>query len=271
MHPADLAAVAGVFAGLAPADGTRYQLGWDVAGIVDAVGDGVTSFTPGDAVVGLSFWITGLNGVQADYAVLDAGAIARAPLGVSPAEAATLPLNGLTAAFALDLLNLPAGASVAITGAAGGVGGFAIQLAAASGLRVVAVAAADDEQLVRDLGANEFVARTDRLADAVRAVVPDGVDGVFDPALVGNGALSAVRDAGVYVFGAPQAPEPERGIRTDGVQVRVDGQRLATLARLVEDGRLRLRIAETYPLTQAAAAYKRLAGGGVRGGVVLLP
>ncbi|NUR06750.1 MAG: zinc-binding dehydrogenase, partial [Nocardioidaceae bacterium] len=155
--------------------------------------------------------------------------------------------------------------------AAGAVGGFAVQLATARGLRVVGVAAAQDEQLVRDQGAVWFVDRSEPLAAGIRALIGDGVDGLYDPALAGAAALAAVRDGGVYVNGYPVAPEPERGIRTEGVQVAADGVRLTELVGLVEQNRLRLRLAETYPLAEAATAYKRLAAGGVRGGIVLVP
>ncbi|MEV0268267.1 NADP-dependent oxidoreductase [Hamadaea sp. NPDC050747] len=270
VHPADLAAANGAFAHLTP-PGERRVLGWDLAGTVDAVGSGVDRFRPGDEVVGLTFWLAAGEGVQAEFALLDASAAAPAPAGVDPASAATLPLNALTAAYALDLADLPPGATLAVFGAAGAVGGFAVQLAAARGLRVVAVAAAHDEHLVRDYGATWFADRSAEPASAIRALVDGGVDGVYDPALAGAEALSAVRDGGVYVNGYPVAPESQRGIRTEGVQVAPDGVRLAELAGLVEAGRLRLRLAETYPLADAASAYKRLAAGGVRGGIVLVP
>src|SRR5690606_27441336 len=115
---------------------------------------------PGQRVVGLSDRLDVPLGTQADQVVLDADAVARVPEGVSPVAAATLPLNGLTAAQALDRLGLRAGETLLVTGAAGAVGGFAVQLAAARGIRVVAVAGAEDEPLVRELGAELFVPRT---------------------------------------------------------------------------------------------------------------
>ncbi|MEV6965872.1 NADP-dependent oxidoreductase [Hamadaea sp. NPDC051192] len=270
VHPADLAAANGAFAHLTPS-GVQRVLGWDLAGTVEAVGSGVQRFQPGDEVVGLTFWLAAGAGVQAEVALLDEASAAHAPAGVDPALAATLPLNALTAADALDLAGLPTGATLAVFGAAGAVGGFAIQLATARGLRVVGVASAQDEQLVRDYGATWFVDRSAQPAARIRDLVGAGVDGVYDPALAGVEALAAVRDGGVYVNGYPVAPESQRGIRTEGVQVAADGVRLAELVGLVESGRLRLRLAETYPLAEAATAYKRLAEGGVRGGVVLLP
>lgn len=247
-------------------------LGWDVAGTVEGVGDDVTAFVVGDQVIGLCDLVGGPVGTQAEYAVLDAGAVALAPKGVSPVEAATVPLNGLTAGQALDLAGLAPGQTVLVTGAAGGVGGFAVELAVARGLRVVAVAGAHDEDLLRGLGATWFLARPDDLATAARAVVPGGVDGVIDAAVIGLPALGAVRGGGSFVsVVGGTAPPPLRGTRVANVWVRADGAQLAALVRLVEAGKLTLRVAGTLPLDEAAKAHQQLADGGLRGRLVLVP
>ncbi|GIJ43167.1 NADPH:quinone reductase [Virgisporangium aliadipatigenens] len=269
-QPVDAATRAGVFAGRGP-DTTGRTLGWDVAGTVDAVGDGVTGFAVGDEVVGLSDWFAPGNGAQAEYVVLPAAAVARAPAGVSAVEASTLPLNAQTASQALDLLDLPAGATLAVTGAAGSVGGYAVELAIHRGLRVVAIAGAADEEWLRGRGAT-FVRRADAVGDAVRAVVPEGVDGFFDPAGVGAPALGAVRDGGRYVIAVgTRPPAGERGISTAVVMVHSDGAELARLAGLVESGALTLRVAGAYPLEDAATVHELLAKGGVRGRLVFVP
>ncbi|WP_290060796.1 zinc-binding dehydrogenase, partial [Amycolatopsis solani] len=168
-------------------------------------------------------------GAYADYVVLDASAVALAPPGLSPVEAATLPLTALTAAQALDLVETAG--TVLVTGAAGAVGGYAVALAHARGLRVVAVAGEADEALVRELGADEFVPRGPDLAERVRALVPGGADAVLDTALLGLDALDAVRGGGEFVaFAAGAAPNPLRGVRVRGVWIRADGDRLAGLA-----------------------------------------
>ncbi|MGF1427015.1 NADP-dependent oxidoreductase [Kitasatospora sp. LaBMicrA B282] len=247
-------------------------LGWDAAGEVDAVGEGVGGYRVGDRVIGMSAGLEQASKAYAEYVVLGVDAVAPAPDGVAPEQAATVPLNGLTAWQGLDLLDLPAGAAVLISGAAGGVGAFAVELAAARGLRVVAQAGAADEQLVRGLGAEFFVPRGADIAAAVRAVLPDGVDGVLDTAVLGAALLAAVRDGGALVaVRGGAAPEPERGIRSENVWVRPDTAQLAELAARAGTGRLTLRVADTYPLDQAAAAHHRLAEGGVRGRLVLLP
>ncbi|NES15729.1 MULTISPECIES: NADP-dependent oxidoreductase [Micromonospora] len=254
---------------LAPAP--QVWLGWDVAGEIDAIGDGVTRFAVGDAVVGLRD-ILSAPGAQADYVVLDEGAVARAPSTATPAQAATLPLIGLTADRALGLTGLNAGQSLLVTGAAGGVGGLVLELAAMRGIRTVAVAGKEDEELVRRLGAAWFVARTDQLAAEVRRLVPGGVDAVVDAATVGVAAHEALRGAGTFVaLVRPFAPPALRGTRVVVQEVYADGARLAELAALVDAGRLTLRVADVLPLAEVATAHERLAAGGLRGRLVLVP
>lgn len=263
VNPVDAATRAGILtaAGVVPPREV-LGLGWDVAGTVDAVGPGV-SFRPGDAVIGLRDRIGTALGTYAEYVVLDASAVARRSL---PAvEAATLPLNGLTALQALDLLDAGPGATVLVTGAAGAVGGYAVALAHQRKFRVVAVAGAGDEEQVRSWGA-DFVSRGPSLGDRVRAVVPGGVDAVLDTALLGLDALDAVRGGGEFVaFAAGAAPLPLRGIRVRNVWIRADGGQLATLSGLP------LRVSRVLPLAEVAAAHELLAAGGLRGRLVLVP
>ncbi|MEU1204398.1 NADP-dependent oxidoreductase [Nocardia sp. NPDC005825] len=247
-------------------------LGWDVAGTIDEIGSGVTEFARGEEVFGLSDRLDVPLGTHAEFVVLDAAAVAVAPRTVTAVEAATLPLNASTALQSLDALALGDGRTVLVTGAAGAVGGFAVELAVARGLRVVATAAATDEALVRKLGAEFFVPRGARLGEAVRALVPGGVDGALDAAVLGVEALDAVRSSGsfVAVVGGGE-PAPLRGIRVSNTWIRADGARLAELAELVDAGRLTPRVAATLPLEQVADAHERLAAGGLRGRPVLVP
>ncbi|MQY05449.1 NADP-dependent oxidoreductase [Actinomadura macrotermitis] len=255
-------------AGSRPAVG----IGWDVAGTVDAVGAGVGGFAEGDEVIGLRDRLDVPTGAYADAIVLDVSAVAPAPRSVDAASAATLPLNGLTAYQALDLLDVPAGGTLLVTGAAGAVGGYAVELAAARGLRVVAVAAAADEDLVRGFGAEFFVPRGAHVGDTVRAQVPGGVDGALDAAMLGAAALDAVRSGGAFVaVNAGAAPVGLRGVRVANVWIRADAAQLAELSRLAEAGRLTPRVAGTLPLAEAAKAHARFAEGGLRGRLVLVP
>jgi NADPH:quinone reductase-like Zn-dependent oxidoreductase len=277
VNPVDVVTRSGALAeggllppGLSPRE--VIGIGWDVAGVVERTGPGVTGLAPGDRVIGLSDRLDVPLGTQADHVVLDADAVAVAPAGVAPVEAATLPLNGLTAVQALDRLDLAPGRTLLVTGAAGAVGGYAVQLAAARGIRVTAVAGPADETLVRELGATEFVPRTVRLGEAVRALIPGGVDAALDAASVGVAALDAVRSCGTFaavVGGA--APPPLRGIRVFNHWIHADGVRLRDLVGLVEAGALTLRVAGTLPLEQVAEAHRRLEKGGVRGRLVLTP
>ncbi|GAA4134941.1 NADP-dependent oxidoreductase [Actinomadura keratinilytica] len=283
VNPVDVGVRAGVIAanGLMPRPGEpgepgareAFGLGWDVAGTVDAVGPDVGHLAVGDEVFGLKDRLDVASGTHAEAVVLDADAVARAPRSVDAVHAATVPLNGLTALQALDLLALPPGATVLVTGAAGGVGGYAVELAVQRGLRVVATAAAGDEALVRSLGAEHFVPRGAHVGDAVRQIVPGGVDGALDAAVTGLAALEAVRGGGAFVavLGGDAVPPPLRGIRVENVWIRADATQLAHLAALVDAGRLTPRVARTLPLSQAAEAHRLLEQGGLRGRLVLTP
>lgn len=272
VNPIDLSTRAGrlVDAGLMVA-GPQVGLGWDVAGRVDAVGDRVRGVAPGDHVVGLRNLLFA-PGAHADHVVLDESAVAPAPVSVPLDEAATLPLNALTADRALDLAGLAPGGTLLVTGAAGGVGGFVLELAALRGLRTVALARPGDEDTVTDLGASEVVTNADGLGLAVRDVVPGGVDAVIDAAVLGIAAHDGLRDSGTFVaLVAPFAPPPIRGTRVVVQEVVADGARLTELSALVDAGRLTLRVAARFPFVEASDAHRALEAGGVRGRVVLVP
>lgn len=273
VNPVDIATRAGWLAdhGLMVAS-DQIGIGWDLAGVIDAVGSDVDRFRPGDPVIAMRDLLGASIGAQAEYVVLDTEAIASAPRSVSPVEAATIPLNGLTAAQALDLLALSQGHWLLVTGAAGALGGFALQLAALRGLRTVAVASPGDEPLVRELGATAFVPRTENVGEAVRRVIPGGVDGALDGASIGISAHEAVRDGGSFVaVAAGTAPPPLRGTRVQNVWIRTDAPRLAELSELVDAGQLTPRVAAAQPLDTVATAHERVSAGGLRGRIVLDP
>jgi NADPH2:quinone reductase len=270
VHPVDLGIRSGMVASRLP-ERPHYVLGWDAAGTVDAVGPGVCDLAVGDAVVGYSDWWATLAGTQAEFVVLEATALARAPSGIAPVAAASLPANALTAWQALDLLDLSPGQHLAIMGAGGAVGGYALELAVHRGLQVIGVGAAHDEAFVTGRGAR-FLARSNDPAGALRALAPEGVDAVLDTARAGTTVLAAVGDGGVFVTpNPPAAPVPARDIRVATLRARSDGAQLRALVGLVEQAHLTLRVAQTFPLEQAAQAHARLAEGGVRGRLVLTP
>jgi len=238
-------------------------LGWDVAGHVEAVGEDVHDVTVGQPVIGLLDDVLAPAAAYATHAVLARSALALVPEGTDLVAAATLPLNALTARQALDLLDLAPGQSLLVTGAGGGLGEYTVTLAAARGLKVIGLGRPRDEADVLAAGAAAFVTGVDGV---------DEVDGVLDAAELGPAALARVRAGGTFVaVNDPAQPAAERDVRVTTVHVHADGAQLAQLWREVEAGRLRLRVAATYPLAAAGAAQERLAAGGVRGRLVLLP
>jgi NADPH:quinone reductase len=254
-----------------PDHGPPYVPGMDVAGVVDEVGDG-TVWSVGDEVMAIVVPRGPLGGGYAEQLVVPADSVARQPAGAGHVAASTLPMNGLTARLALDLLGLRPGATLAVTGAAGALGGYVVQLARHEGLRVVADAAPADEPLVRELGADVVVARGEGLADRVRERVPDGVDAVVDAALIGRPILAAVRDGGGLAVVRGYREGTERGIAVHPVMVvdyAHERSKLDGLRRLTEDGVLTLRVAGTFPAERAAEAHRALEAGGVRGRLVI--
>lgn len=239
-------------------------LGWDLSGVVEALGEGVTRFAVGDRVVAMSAQMATGIGTHAELVALDAAIAAPAPRGADLVHAAALPLAGLTADQALEVLGAESGSSLLVTGAVGAVGGFAVQLAAARGIRVTALVRPGDEELARSLGASEVLTSDEPL--------PRGtVDALFETAGYA-GAVAAVRDGGRAVSIVPAAaPEAERGIEVKMSFVEQDGERLAKLSGLVEAGTLTLRVADVLDFADAALAHKRLAAGGTRGKLLLAP
>lgn len=260
--------------------------GMDIAGIVDEVGpersDGGTGADPGGALsvgdAAMAIVVpSGTHGGYAEYVVVPSGSAVPLPEGVDAVAAATLPMNGLTARLALDELAVPAGGSVAVTGAAGAFGGYVVQLAAAAGYRVIADASDADRALVLRLGADVVLPRGDGFPAAVREVAPDGVHGLADGSVQGPALLPAVRDGGriatVRGFdGAGRDPVADRGITWHPVWVRTIAEnraKLDELRGLASVGALFLRVAGTYPAERAADAHRALEAGGQRGRAVL--
>ncbi|GIH03362.1 NADPH:quinone reductase [Rhizocola hellebori] len=264
VHPADIAGRIGVMPG-GPVP-PPFLLGWDIAGEVAAIGADVSEFQPGDRVVGMIPWYL-TRGAPGGYAELVAASsdwLVPLPPEVDFAAAATLPLNGLTAWQALQLLSIPDGSRLLITGASGGVGGFAAQLAAH---RVLAVANAGDEEWVHGLGANEVISRDTELAS-----LRPQPQAVLDAVPIGDAAAAAVCDGGVVVTTRPTPPiDPARGVQQRLVLITSDRERLAMLVGLLATGELRTRVAQTLPLTEAAQAHRLVEAGGLRGKIVLLP
>jgi len=188
------------------------------------------------------------------------------------AAAATLPLNGLAARVVLDTLALSTGQTVCVTGSAGALGGYVIQLAKADGLTVVADAAPADTKLIRSLGADVVVARGEQVAAAIRAAVPAGVDGLVAAANQQALVLGGIADGGGLAEMRGWGGPSEWNIAVHAIvptSVATDTRRLEQVRDLAERGGLTFRLAEVLPAERAAEAHQRLERGGVRGRLVL--
>jgi NADPH:quinone reductase-like Zn-dependent oxidoreductase len=249
----------------------HFGLGLDAAGTIDAAGPGVL-LKVGAPVIAFDAAVLRPTKAQAEYLVTDLNSIAPAPEGMDLTIAATIPLNAMTASQALDDLPLRPRETLLVTGAAGAVGGFAVELARMRGVRIVAQGRPDDEEALRGRGATWFVSRDEDLSEAVRRYVPAGVDGVLDAAGLGEPALAAVRDGGIFVsLRVDVLPEPQRGVAVRHTTAGPEATRLSYLSALAEVGLLTPRVAQIYPLSEAAEAHARLARGGLRGRIVLVP
>lgn len=246
--------------------------GMDVAGVIDAIGpDTQTDLAIGDAVMAMVD-NQGSHGGYRESIVLPADAVAPIPEGVSMVQAATLPMNGLTARQTLDALALQAGQTLAVTGAAGCFGGYVIQLAKQAGLRVIADAAPADEALVRSFGADTVVPRGNDIAAQIRKVMPQGVDGLADGSYQRDLAFGAVRDGGGFAAMRGWSMQ-ERGVACHVISVRRYNHRADLLHQLRQDvhsGVITLRAAATYAPEQASEAHRRLEAGGTRGRLVIV-
>ncbi len=276
VNPTDTVLRSGARAGGTSAPDVADVPGMDVAGRVVDLGPGIGErdgewLSVGDRVMGVVVPQGQHGGYRADL-VLPADSVTFSPRNATDAEASTLPMNGLTAWLALDALALEAGQVVAVTGAAGAFGGYVVQLAKVRGLHVVADAAEHDRDLVTSLGADEVVERGDGFADAVRALHPDGVDGLADGSVQGPDVLGAVKDGGTVATVRGWAGDGTRELTVTPVLVRDAAHRrdlLEELRRLAESGEITLRVADVLPAAQAAEAHRRLEAGGVRGRLVL--
>jgi NADPH:quinone reductase len=254
-----------------PADGVDVP-GMDVAGVITEIHvDADTTLEVGDPVMAIVL-PSGTHGGYREDLVLPASSVTRVPAGVDDIAACTLPMNGLTARLALDVMDLRPGQVLAVTGAAGAFGGYVVELAKHDGLTVIADASPGDRALVEQLGADIVVDRGDDFAARVREQFRDGVDGLADGALLDAKALPAVRDGGVVATVRGYAGDGQSRLRVIPVIVRSyveEWAKLDELRALVETGEVTLRVAGTYPAEEAAEAHRRLEAGGARGRFVL--
>ena len=248
--------------------------GYDVSGTVEALGDGVTNFQIGDAVVGFIPMID--DGAAAEFVVAPADALTAAPSRIPLPDAAALPSVALTAWQALfDDAALTAGQRLLITGAGGAVGGYAIQLAKRAGAYVIATASPRSRDSVTAHGADEVI---DHTATTALDSVTEPVDVLLNLAPISPEEFAAlvalVRDGGIVVATTAWMTTPgddTRGVRTAGVFVRADVDELTQLVALVDSGELTVDIAERVSLSDLPAVHARAAAGQVHGKVVAIP
>jgi NADPH:quinone reductase-like Zn-dependent oxidoreductase len=262
VNPIDWKAFSGMMAGGRPMEGTGY-LGYDAAGVVDEVGEGVTGVSVGDDVFG-----RGRN-TQAEYAVLDSWAAK--PSSIDWAVAAAAGVTGETAERVLRLLDVKGGDTVFIDGGAGGVGAVMVQMAVARGVKVIASAGEDNVDYLREIGATP-VRYGDGVAGRVREAAGGPVDGVVDVAgkTPVEELISLVPEPSRVVtianFGAGQA-----GVRvTGGGADSRPAEAMALVAGLLAENKIVIKV-QTFPFKRAAEAYRISKSGHVRGKLVLIP
>lgn len=262
VNPVDGQTRSGVYHALGWVTSTAVGLGWDAAGVITAVGSQVSGPGVGSRVAVLIAGVDRAHGAYAEQVAVPAADVALIPDRLATVDAATIPLNATTAAQALDLFGDPAGRSLLVTGAAGAVGGYALELARSRGFRVTGLARSGDEDFVTGTGV------------AFTSTIPTepGFDVVLDAAALGEEALAAVVDAGHYVGVIPIAIPPSvRGITTQAVMATPDGELLARLLAAADRGELTPRVHSTLPLSLAGQAHRDLERGGLRGRQVLVP
>jgi NADPH2:quinone reductase len=262
LGPWDRTGADGAFAGIGGSSEFPQVQGWDFAGETSD-GRRVLGFVPQP-------WMG--VGALAEQIVVPAGILAPLPDSLGFPEGSALPVCGLTARLLVDAASVSEGDLVLVTGAAGMVGGFAAQLAAARGARVVAAVRDSDADEARRLGVEMVFSTGEDLEVAVRGEWQDGVDACLDTVGLGAAALVCVRDGGRFVTSVPPAvPEAAREISATTVQVQPDADATAELARQAVAGELTVRVAEILPLGRFRDAYTLLERGGLHGKIVLTP
>ncbi|HTU96179.1 MAG TPA: NADP-dependent oxidoreductase [Solirubrobacteraceae bacterium] len=242
--------------------------GSDLAGVVEAVGDGVSDFAPGDEVIGF----TDNRASQAELVVIEADHATRKPAGVPWEVAGGLFVVGATAWAAVRAVNLSQGETVVVSGAAGGVGSLAVQLARRTGATVIGLASEPNHEWLRSHGVIPLT-YGDGVADRIRDAAPGGVDAFLD--MVGGGYVDLALSLGVAPDRIDTIADFEaiakHGVKGDGNAVGASAATLAELAALIDEGALELPIAASYPLDRVRDAYTELERNHTRGKIVLVP
>jgi NADPH:quinone reductase-like Zn-dependent oxidoreductase len=252
-------------------------LGFDAAGVVERVGSCVTGLAEGDEVYGHLLKPVIGGGTYAEYVGAPATIVAKKPGSVSVAEAAALPTAGLTALDLVDAVDPEERDTVLIVGATGGVGSYAVQLAARRGARVIATARRANEAFVRELGAAETIDHTtEDLVGAVLVAHPDGIEAIIDVVSdpLGLGRVARLVKKGGRIASSVYAANveglAERGIYARNIGMQPGARRLEELSQMVDAGEISVRLERTFPLERAPEALEETRTGHVRGKLVLL-
>ncbi len=242
--------------------------GWDVSGVVAAVGPAVRGYAKGDEVLGYVRKDFVSDGTYAEQVSASTRHLAHKPAGVSFEVAAALPLAGLTAQQSLDTVGVGDGDTVLVHAAAGGVGHLAVQIAVARGARVIGTASVKNHEYLRSLGA-EPVEYGDALVPAVRELAPGGVDAALD--YVGGDAITASAELAKDAGRTTSNVDPKAVREVGGLYcfVQPDAEGLSRLVAMVADGTVVVQVAKTFPLEQAADAHREQETGHVNGKLVL--
>ncbi|WP_329398932.1 NADP-dependent oxidoreductase [Streptomyces lydicus] len=241
--------------------------GWDVAGVVEALGADVPEYEVGDEVMGYVRKDEIQHGTYAELVAAPVRTLARKPAALDWQQAAGLPLAGLTAYQASRRVGAAAGETALVHAAAGGVGSLAVQILVAQGVRVIGTASERNHDFLRSLGA-EPVTYGEGLADRVRALAPEGVDVALD--FVGDGVVDLsqelLKDRG-RVASIADGEVTQKGGHL--VWVRPDSAGLTALGALADAGKLTVHVDAVFPLSEAAEALRRSQEGRTRGKIVL--
>ncbi len=272
VNPVDVATRSGALADAGLHGSPPVRLGWDVCGVVDALGGQTTRLRVDQRVIGLSDRLAAPSKAQAEFVVLDEDAVTAIPAELPDDRAAILPLAGLTAMQAIDSLALRREQSILITGAGGAVGALAVQIARQHGLRVIAAARERHRPRLADLGVDAWVSTDGVLAESVRDLVAGGVDGALDAAALGAASLDTIADRGAHVsLVVGDSPAPLRGIRSTSLAVHADWRDLTVLAGMVATGGLSLPPTRTMPLENVRDAHASLESGSLSDRIALIP
>jgi NADPH:quinone reductase-like Zn-dependent oxidoreductase len=257
VNPIDRAIAAGMLAELGIAEHVYpITLGRDLAGIVEATGAGVGTVAVGDEVFGMirGWEPTVHNGTWAELVAVPASNLARKPAAVDFATAGAAPLAAITAISCLDAMHISSGDTVLIVGASGGIGGLAVQLAAATGATVIAPGLPEDEAYLRELGASEVPMRDDNPAAAVREIAPNGVDAILDAVSYAPGTYDNLLAPGGRLASTNNAAGDGPG-RTNAMS---DPHLIGQVARHLTDGSLKVHVQRSWELAEAPEALQAL-------------